>query len=86
MTIDECILDCIHYTQTELCKYEGINWSKSQIEQIAEWLEELRAYQQHEIICRNGYNAGYNKAIDDFVKFANTMPGVEQEDGEIRPM
>ena len=29
--------------------------------------------------------AEYNKAIDDFVKFANTMPTVEV-DGEIRPM
>ena len=28
----------------------------------------------------------YNKAIDDFVKFANTMPTIESEDGEIRPM
>ena len=28
----------------------------------------------------------YNKAIDDFVKFANTMPTVETDDGEIRPM
>ena len=27
-----------------------------------------------------------NKAIDDFVKFANTMPTVETEDGTIRPM
>ena len=27
-----------------------------------------------------------NKAIDDFVKFANTMPTVESEDGTIRPM
>ena len=35
-------------------------------EQIAEWLEELKVYQQHEIICHKGYNAGYNKAIDDF--------------------
>ena len=26
------------------------------------------------------------KAIDDFVKFANTMPTVEEEDGTIRPM
>ena len=25
-------------------------------------------------------------AIDDFVKFANTMPTIEEEDGEIRPM
>ena len=28
----------------------------------------------------------YNKALDDFVKFANTMPTVETEDGTIRPM
>ena len=27
-----------------------------------------------------------NKAIDDFVKFANTMPTVETEDGTIRPI
>ena len=32
------------------------------------------------------YEQGYNNAIDDFVKFANTMPTVEEEDGEIRPM
>ena len=25
-------------------------------------------------------------AIDDFVKFANTMPTIESEDGETRPM
>ena len=36
--------------------------------QIVEWLEELKVYQQHEIICNKGYNAGYNKAVDDFVK------------------
>ena len=28
----------------------------------------------------------YNKAIDDFVEFASTMPTVEEEDGTIRPM
>ena len=27
-----------------------------------------------------------DKAIDDFVKFANTMPTIEEEDGEIRPI
>ena len=41
-------------------------------EQIAEWLEELKVYQQHEIICNKGYNAGYNKAIDDFAEKLNT--------------
>ena len=39
--------------------------------QLAEWLEELKVYQQHEIICHKGYNAGYNKAIDDFAKKLN---------------
>lgn len=28
----------------------------------------------------------YNKALDDFVKFASDMPTVEQKDGTIRPM
>ena len=28
----------------------------------------------------------YNKAIDDFVRFAKTLPTVEEEDGTIRPM
>ena len=32
-----------------------------------------------------GHTDGYNKAIDDFVNFTNTMPTVEV-DGEIRPM
>ena len=34
----------------------------------------------------SAYRKGYRKAIDDFVKFANTMPTVESEDGTIRPM
>ena len=34
-----------------------------------------------------GYAEGYNKALDDFVKFASDMPTVEEEeDGTIRPM
>ena len=36
-------------------------------EQIIEWFEELKVYQQHEIICNKGYNSGYNKAIDDAI-------------------
>ena len=55
--------------------------------QLAEWLEELKAYKenQHRSL-RHMYEKGYNKALDDFVKFANTMPTVEAEDGEVRPM
>ena len=36
--------------------------------------------------CINRNREFYNKAIDDFVNFANTMPTVETEDGTIRPM
>ena len=32
------------------------------------------------------YSKIYNKAIDDFLKFASDMPTVEEEDGTIRPM
>ena len=56
-------------------------------EQLAEWLEELKEYKenQHRSL-RHMYEKGYNKALDDFVKFANTMPTVEAEYGEVRPM
>ena len=62
--------------------------------QLAEWLEELKALKNGlKIKCDNlnealekGKKIGYNKALDDFVKFASDMPTVEEEDGEIRPM
>lgn len=41
---------------------------------------------QYKLGYQDGFIEGYNKGIDDFVSFANTMPGVEQEDGEIRAM
>ena len=66
MTIDEAIAFC----------YEKSNNIKLKAEpqvfiQLAELLEELKVYQQHEIICNKGYNAGYNKAIDDFIEKVN---------------
>ena len=66
--------------------------------QLAEWLEELKFIRQWKSdvmdeFCKYDCNSveeawhyGYNKAIDDFIKFANTMPTVETDDGEIRPM
>ena len=39
-----------------------------------------------ELDCSEHDKEIYNKAIDDFVKFSNTMPTVEEEDGTIRPM
>ena len=60
-------------------------------DKVAEWLEELKAYREIGTVeeCRNSISdieRAYNKAIDDFVNFANTMPTVEEEDGTIRPM
>ena len=66
-------------------------------EQIVMWLEELKVLKENSIskeafekmkskAHRHGYRQGYAKAIDDFAKFANTMPTVETEDGTIRPM
>ena len=58
-------------------------------EQLAEWLEELKAIKSDgftDDLLNMGFTKGYNKALDDFVKFANTMPTVEEEDGTIRPM
>ena len=46
------------------------------IDSIKDKIEELSRYAENQ----------YNKAIDDFVKFANTMPTVEEEDGKSRPM
>ena len=62
--------------------------------QLAEWLEELKDLKNGlKIKCDNlnealekGKKIGYNKALDDFVKFASDMPTVEKEDGTIRPM
>ena len=62
--------------------------------QLADWLEELKALKNGlKIKCHNlnealekGKKIGYNKALDDFVKFASDMPTVEEEDGTIRPM
>ena len=39
-----------------------------------------------ELDCSKHDKEIYNKAIDDFVKFAIDMPTVEAEDGEVRPM
>ena len=63
-------------------------------EQLAEWLEELKALKNGlKIKCDNlnealekGKKIDYNNALDDLVKFASDMPTVEEEDGTIRPM
>lgn len=79
MTIDEVI---------EVLK-NGEYLTNREEEQIAEWLEELKAIKSDgftDNLLDMGFTKGYNKALDDFVKFANDMPTVEMEDGTIRPM
>ena len=76
-------------------KIEHLRYA-NEFEQIAEWLEELKELRNmtaghlYAVAFKNGYLKAEKevreKAIDDFVKFANTMPTVETKDGEIRPM
>ena len=87
MTIDEAIAharevaeiqrnnDKLNKTLGLISPYYKTDCVKSaeEHEQIADWLEELKAYQQHEIICHKGYNAGYNKAIDDLLGGMNQI-------------
>ena len=89
MTIDEIITT--ERDNAEFSKRNNHYGSSDYHNKIAELLEELKSYRENS----NGYskedielnrNAMYNKAIDDFVKFASTMPTVEQKDGTIRPM
>ena len=60
-------------------------------EEIAEWLEELKELRKIKEDYAKGMQTSYatfmyNKAIDDFVKFASDMPTVKEENGTIRPM
>ena len=80
MTIDEAIAKHRKIAKTQKALYDACTLKErnkhflreaEEHEQLAEWLEELKIYQQHEIICNKGYNAGYNKAIDDFVKLVH---------------
>ena len=93
MTIDEAIAKYKEITNADAnCPAHcNISCDKcvQESEQLAEWLEDYKRIKEEigtdwwlkehdRLVC--------NKAIDDFVKFANTMPTVETEDGEIRPM
>ena len=72
MTIDEAIEKYKEITNPDtIClAYCDMFCDKcvQESEQLVEWLEELKVYQQHKIICNKGYNAGYNKALNDFKK------------------
>ena len=94
MTIDEAIKELKNYSYLtnseelqiaewleELKNYRDKNKMVVRVDvenmdSIKDKIEELSKYAESQ----------YNKAIDDFVKFASTMPTVETEDGEVRPM
>lgn len=92
MTLNEAIN--ILKSDNDYNKSIGCNTSYE--EQLVEWLEELKEYKKNSNTCpmcdtycsylAEEFENGYNNAIDDFVKFANTFPTVEEEDGTIRPM
>ena len=77
MTIDEAIEKHRKIAETQKILYDACVLKEcnkhflreaEEHEQLAEWLEELKVYHQHEVICNKGYNAGYNKAIDEFTE------------------
>ena len=72
------IKQCIEAVEEQPTAYDPDN--------VVEELEEIKSNGRYVQGNKAGQKIGYNKAIDDFVKFANTMPTVETEDGEIRPM
>ena len=81
MTIDEAIKELKNFSYL----------TNSEELQIAEWLEELVMLRFDSCMIHmperlHLVENGYNKALNDFVNFAKTMPTVEEEDGTIRPM
>ena len=72
MTIDEAI---VHAREVASRKFDDrvhcIRCAEEH-EQLAEWLEELKAYRANEGISENvyrfGYKFGYNKAVEDTIK------------------
>ena len=87
MTIDE-VIEQFKYDAE--CNRADLDLSYAEDnEQVAEWLEELKAIKSDgftDDLLNMGFTKGYNKALYDFVKFANTMPTVKEDDGTIRPM
>lgn len=78
MTIDEAI-ENFRY-DAEQNKVDGDFSFANNNEQVAQWLEELKAYiEQHQALC-DAYDVNtvediYDKAIDDFIKAADKQCG-----------
>ena len=74
-----CCGDCVYYDwKKHKCKNRYNKESNAQ-DHFYDDCNVFKDLEEHE-------KEIYSKAIDDFVKFANTMPTIESEDGEIRPM
>ena len=78
MTIDEAIEQFKYDAE---CNRADLDLSYAEDnEQVAEWLEELKAIKSDgftDNLLNMGFTKGYNKALDDFMKFASDMPTVE---------
>ena len=95
MTIDEAIAKYKEIANTDApCpRYCMLLCDKcvQESKQLVEWLEELVMLRLDSCMIHmperlHLVENGYNKALNDFVNFAKTMPTVEEEDGTIRPM
>ena len=75
-------------TIDEAEKIKTVVENKDYIVQLVNTIEKtlIESFENLKIEDVHMFQLGYNKAIDDFVNFANTMPTVETDDGEIRPM
>ena len=74
-------------TALRLLDYEPTAYdSRKVIEELEKAIEIIKQNGVSDDVYEKIQIQAYNKAIDDFVKFANTMPTIESEDGEIRPM
>ena len=74
-------------TALRLLDYEPTAYdSRKVIEELEKAIEIIKQNGISDDVCKKIQIQAHNKAIDDFVRFANTMPTVEEEDGEIRPM
>ena len=93
IVFDNVSISELYCDDTEVIEEHLLNYRKcaEYHKHLVKWLEELKSYRQQylELCKKYGVNTIedlYDKAIDDFVKFANTKPTIETEDGEIRPM
>ena len=100
MTIDEAIAKHRKIAKTQKALYDACTLKEQnkhflreaeEHEQLANWLEELVMLRLDSCMIHmperlHLVENGYNKALNDFVNFAKTMPTVEEEDGTIRPM